>query len=427
LLAKKMSIRTHEQRELVDYFNRRLPPKKSRWLALVASGETEDIRLEIGPVKIPFPAGAFRYFARSILQSEAARRWLQPDSPCLGIAELERLQMEVGLGDVDLAEFAREIKYECRQLSRDHPELNLWIRRRSALLDYILEPPQQPSSESVRAVMGLHQGLMQAVSYVYSMENMEAVAGMADDLSATALNAAAQEVCLILGKGPCYVNANLMVPLKLTDSSGPGFTPAGAGVAVERSARLWAGRASAAKCLMVVAETENAGHLGFWVPLARGADGVANLPGAPAAYFGLVGDAVFKDDPPDLVGFPNDLNRDWQEYILHHLHEDLFVSLPFLVPGAPPPSAATTVAAVLNVNVRPSDAENWRRGYHKEWLEIASGRAAPFVEVAFHAFLVKMEAYRRARGSFVALDTGIQPWDTLPGSQVVRLIEEKKA
>ncbi|MFZ0680768.1 hypothetical protein [Candidatus Binatus sp.] len=421
-----MAIRTQRLAELVDYFDQRLPARKSKWLALVASSETEDLKLEIGPLKIPFPARAFRIVGRSILLSEAARRWLRPNFPCLSVADLGRLQREAALDDVDLAAFASEIKYECLQLSRDHPELMFWIRKRTALLDYILEPPKQPSSESLRGVIGLHQGLMQAVSYVYSMDNMEAVAGMADDLSATALNAAAQEVCSILGKGPCYVNANLMVPLKMTNGSEPVFSPAGTTAAVERSNKLWAGRTSAARCLMVVAETEDAGHLGFWVPLARTADG-GDLPGAPTAYFRLSGDAVFKDDLPDLIGFADDLNRDWQDYIVKHLHEDLFVSLPFLVPGAPPPSSATTVAAVLNVNVRPSDAESWRRGYHKEWKDIATGRAAPFIEVAFHAFLVKMEAYRRAGGSFVPLDTGVKPWNTLPGSQVVRYIEEKKS
>ena len=101
-----MAIRTQQQEELADYFDQHLPPRKSRWLALAASGETEDVNIEIGPVKIPFPARAFRYFSRPVLRSEAARRWLSPTSPCLGIAELARLQREVGLDDVDLAAFA---------------------------------------------------------------------------------------------------------------------------------------------------------------------------------------------------------------------------------------------------------------------------------------------------------------------------------
>ena len=418
-----MAIGTYREAELAAYFDANLPRKRSRLWALAAGAENQDVNLEIGPVKIPFPAGIFRYFARSSLRAEGAGRWLRPNSPCLGVEELGQLQSELGLTDIELRDFAKEIRYECLQLTRDHPELALWVRRRCTLLDLVLEPPAQPSSDSVRAQIGLHQTLMQAVSYVYSVSDTAAIVGMVDELSATALNAAAQEVCLILGKGAAYVNANLMVPLR-PSSTVLNFNP-GSRDAVERAERLWQTRVTAEKCLMVVAETESAGHLGFWVPLARGPSGF-DLPGAPAAYFRLAGNAVFKDDLPDLVGFSTALNQDWHDYVRNYLHEDLFVSLPFLVPAAPPPSAATVVASVLNVNVRPNNADSWRRAYHKEWMEIATARAAPFIEVAMQAFMVKMEAYRRAHRDFVALDTGSAPWNTLPGSEVVRLIEEKK-
>lgn len=314
-----MAIRTHEQGELQNYFDTYLPPKRSRLLALFAGAEDADLNFEIRGFKIPFRAKAVRYFARPFLRSEAARRWLSPNSPCVGVDELEQLQRELALTDVDLDGFAREMKSECIQISRAHPELSLWIRRRLSLLDFVVEPPKQMSTESVRVQTGLHLRLLQVVSYAYGLDDPAAIAAMADELSATALDAAAQEVCSILGNGPAAVNANLMVPLdasRIVFNFNPGSSDA-----VERASRLWQTRVVARRCLMVVAETERAGHLGFWVPLARGAGG-SDLPGAPTAFFRLSGDAVFKDDLPDLIAFPQDLGRYWQEYIHTYLHED---------------------------------------------------------------------------------------------------------
>ncbi len=101
-----MAIRTHEQGELQNYFDTYLPPKRSRLLALFAGAEDADLNFEIRGFKIPFRAKAVRYFARPFLRSEAARRWLSPNSPCVGVDELEQLQRELALTDVDLDGFA---------------------------------------------------------------------------------------------------------------------------------------------------------------------------------------------------------------------------------------------------------------------------------------------------------------------------------
>lgn len=63
------------------------------------------------------------------------------------------------------------MKSECIQISRAHPELSLWIRRRLSLLDFVVEPPKQMSTESVRVQTGLHLRLLQVVSYAYGLDD----------------------------------------------------------------------------------------------------------------------------------------------------------------------------------------------------------------------------------------------------------------
>ena len=70
--------------------------------------------------------------------------------------------------------------------------------------------------------------------------------------------------------------------------------------------------------------------------------------------------------------------------------EHMFVSIPLLVPDASAPTRTTLVAAIANVNADIDVEDGWRRAYHKEWLDVLIQRAAPFIEIAFYAAMLKL-------------------------------------
>jgi hypothetical protein len=287
-----------------------------------------------------------------------------------------------------------------------------------ALLDFVAHADEEHATDSSHTAILLRSRLLQVVAYLYSLRPSGLVAASAEELSWAALSAASQELCISLATGPCEYNANLMVPV--SSSGGKAELGAFSGMAAaERASTVWSAVPEVERCLLVAAETEQAGHLGFWVPLARGNRG-EYLPGAPAAFMGMSGTAVFKNDLPDLTGFPKEVNAAWGEYMHRHFKQDLFISIPYFVPM--PNGIGTKVAAILNVNVQ-SQNESWCRAYHKEWLDIATRRLAPFIELALYATLVRAEAARRNGDGYVELDTGALTWNNLPGVQVERLIE----
>jgi hypothetical protein len=349
----------------------------------------------------------------------------------LGLGDLHALKHQCQLDDLDDKQFAERLKFHCTQILHDHPSLTIWIERRSSLLEYVLHPPSTtPSYATQQVAQGLRHGITTAFSYmaagVREAPLLERAEEIADDVGFQALDAAAVEASAILGGGRSNAKANLMVPVRmrtpfLADVPPPLQETAGARHATE----IWSKCNIAEECMVVAAQTEGAGHMGFWVPLIKG-EGGANLPGAAAAYFLKQGDAVFRDDLPYLVGFPEAANSTWLDYMNKHFPEDLFVSLRFLVPTRPGTHSGSGVAAVLNVNVQPSDKSVWRRAYHREWLESASAAVAPFIEVAFNALLVKIEIDWHRGRNVLALQTGSRSWDTLPGMRVLRAIEEKR-
>lgn len=136
---------------------------------------------------------------------------------------------------------------------------------------------------------------------------MQAAAAKAQEISENALEAGASAVCDVLGKGKCRFSANLMVPVPLRGSSGPGYVPNSVAESNSRKAsELWNHSMVSNICLLIVAETKGSSHSGFWVPLMRGEDD-ADLPGAAAAYYRMEANGVFKDDLPPLTGFQKHL------------------------------------------------------------------------------------------------------------------------
>ena len=387
-MAEKDPIRTCCQ-ELEMYFDASVPTSRVEFLARAAGAETEDVSFDFVYFKFPLPARLIRHFGRGYLNRAAARRWLDPHMPCLFASDITQLRHQLGLDDVEVAEFLDAMKQCCREVQRSHPQLRLWVAARIALLDFIADADDHHAPESVKAALLLRHRLLQVISYLYSLRPVALVAASAEELSAAALTAAGQELCLCLGTGPCEYNANLMVPIPFNEMELNVYREM---AAAARAETVWSKCSPFDRCLIVAAETERAGHIGFWVPLARGTGG-EYLAGAPRAFMSMSSTAVFKADLPDLVGFPPAVNDTWRSYMSDHFHQDLFVSVPFLVPGAT--GIGTKVACVLNVNVQSQD-ENWCRAYHREWLNIVTPRVAPFIEIALYATLVRMEAARRA-------------------------------
>ncbi len=415
-------IRSSCSGQLQEYFDAHIPKKRIDFWARAAGADTEDIALDFGNFKIPLPANLIRHFAKTYLYGAAAQRWLRPHAPCVTLAQVEKLQRDIGLDGTDPQDFANELIDYCNQLQRDHPRLKLWIERRVALLQMLSDPPGEQSNGSLQLAMLLRNRLLQLVAYLHGPGPYEWVVQFSDELAATALQAAGQEVGAVLCDGPYHYNANLMIPVEDAPHGAPPFS----NTACERAEHLWRSCGHFSKRLLVASETEDAGHLGFWVPLVRGSDG-ENLPGAPSAFFSMHGNGVFKDDLPDLAGFEPDLTAAWHQYMADYFEQDLFVSLPLLVPRTGTGgSAGTTVASILNVNVLSAGEKIWRRAYHKEWLDIISSRVAPFVETALYALLVKAEATRREGKRVVRLAIGDHFWNVLPGVGVERRIEEKK-
>jgi len=244
---------------------------------------------------------------------------------------------------------------------------------------------------------------------------------LAEQISRNALRAAAFAACSVFG-GECHVSANLMVPGRI-DRPLPTCSPGSSAEMVRKRADdLWAGLYCDRR-LLIVGETKGAGHVGFWVPAAKGSSG-EELPGAPYAYLRMAGQAVFRDDLPPLEGLPDTVRRKWHEYMTRHFSERLFVSLPMLVPDSAMPGTGSIVVAVLNLNASPQKEEAWYRAYHPEWLRIAQGRVAEFAEIAYYAFLMQVEANRMAgRPVSIHVDTGSTIWDRLPITDTKLLTE----
>jgi hypothetical protein len=417
--------RLHTQ-ELSEYFDRSVGGKKSEWWRIF----DPDACLKFKGIEIPIGKVLSRY-AHSSLMSAAARRWLRPENPTLGLADLPLLRKELNLEKLAGPDFLEQLHYKCIQVQQDHPRLRRWIEERIALLEYEINPPRI-APESVRVAIAQRHSLLSTVRFISAAgaarpDLLDAAVLQAEYLAKKALDAAAVEVAAVLGRGHSDAKANLMVPVPSSDDGLPDFNLNTEQTQMAQKAReIWRNAPAWTKCLLIVAESEGGANAGFWTPVVKGSYG-NDLPGAPRAFHTQRGHVVFREDLPDLSGFSEALDARWKSYMIADFHEDLFVSLPFIVPTRPEEHSGTTVAGVLNVNVRTDDLATWRRACHDDWRQVAATAAAPFVEVAFHALLAKIDAgrYRGKRKSELLL-TDSSPWNALPGTGIALAIEEKK-
>jgi hypothetical protein len=418
-MADVQAIGSHNSRRLREFFAA-LPGRRLASLA-IAGASASDFKFKLPIGEISIPGGIVRFFSKTYLKEIAARQWLNPNQPVLGLSDLPHIQSEYGFAN-GFKEFARDIQRHSEKLEQAHPQLALWIQRRNALLDFLLDPPKARSGHERGAQFLLHHRLIQLVSYLYALHPLDYVIALADELAAQALTDAGVETSQCLGTGPCHFNANLMMPIAFNISRDSLMSAKGA--AAGHAREVWAACPLFDRCLIIAAETEDAGHLGFWVTLARGNQN-QHLPGASSAFLNMEPNAVFKNDLPDLEGFPDQMDAAWKAYMQSHFHQDLFISLPFLVPLSAENPSGRKVAAVININIQSGD-KRWKRAYHKEWLEEVMDRVSPLAEIAFFAIQVKVEAAKRSGGLKWEIDTGAETWNRLPGANVERLVAEQQ-
>jgi hypothetical protein len=411
------AINSYARDELVAYFVQNLDGTR-RWENILIKIDTsQNVDIDLGSVKIPLPLKAIRPFVGSFLLGAAARRFLRPSLRQLTRQDVGRIRQAVGRADLSDRVFAEKLRDRCVELEESHPPLSRWIRRQIALLDIFIAPPPEMTSDTVRAAIGLRQGLFQATAVL--PVSPTAALNLAEQIIHDALRAAALATCSVFG-GECQVSANLMIPIKADGHLGPYPSHSSAAASHARVEGLWRSM-KVDRRLLVVGETKGAGHQGFWVPIASSSDG-DELPGAPYAYRRMSPNAVFKDDLPPFVGFSEEIGEKWRQYMKEHFSERLFISIPLLVPDSARSGTGSMVAAVLNVNASPGMGDAWYRAYHEEWLNLAQGRVAQFAEIALYAFLIKANAERAlGEGGSIQIDTGSTLWDRLAIADMMML------
>lgn len=404
-------ISTFAEETLCDYFINSV--KKPRWRPWFSKVEkTADsvgeqlIAANIGPFK-----NAFRDWTSEGRYNFARWLWLEPQNPCWELDDISRLKIKAGLDHIEDTVFLKELQRQCRDYIRIHPQLRLWIEKRNALLEFKTELIPDIRDELNRNALKLRRAQFEAAGFLNSGQNDLALEA-ANSISENALLYALEGVVNILGKNrgvECPANANLMVPWNMNGAASPEFFPnETARKNNEKALRLWRHLPNPNKCLISIAETKDANYLGFWVPLDSG--GIQNnLPGAPTSFFQKKPTAVFKDDLPPLSGFPQLLKEEWGTYMRNDFQQQMFVSIPFLVPQTHA-GMGSVVAAVLNVNVSPPEDDRWRRAYHREWLDEVRRNIEQFLEAAFMSNGIRFSA----ENHMLSIDTGSSLWDTLP-------------
>lgn len=329
--------------------------------------------------------------------------WLRPDPPCPGLEDIEAIRKDACLTDVDRGVFLKRLRDDCRELMRVQPRLANWLQLRVGLLDWALTPMWERPEEIEDSQVVLRTLLTRA-NHLHWQTPREAQR-LASLIVRNAMEGAALALASAVGNKGEKVSANLMAPVQAT---GPLFMPgnAAAANANERAEALWEG-IDAEHRLLIVAETRDSNHLGFWIPIARG-EGGNPLPGAGSAFLRGDGDTVFKDDLPPFQGFPAKVEARWRSFMVEQFQEKLFVSIPFRAPNGTAGSRITP--GVLNVNVDAVDTALWRRAYHPEWLRLARREVQPFIEIALSALLIMLAGVDDPP----SLDTGSDAWDRLP-------------
>ncbi len=149
--------------------------------------------------------------------------------------------------------------------------------------------------------------------------------------------------------------------------------------------------------LMVVAKAGDASNqIGFWVPIARSTLSTkAPLPGATTAFLRHHAVAVFADDLPPLEGFASELELEWQSYMAQDFGGSVFISIPLVLGSPDNRRFKKEIPAILNVNARTQNPEDWRRAYHEQWLTVVQEQTSLFICEAYLAYQLRCDILER--------------------------------
>jgi hypothetical protein len=321
----------------------------------------------------------------------AARRWLKPEA---SLDRLEKLREDAGLADMDMGVFVRRLLEACAELEEEHPQLGLWIARRTALLEYkiatLAELSSDPPTSGTNLNYSLFTVLMELGAAANDHERTRArrkATQVAEETLQQALTATGQVVCRTLSRRPaeCGFWSNLMVAAGVEVLGATFFSQSvRAKLNIAAARELWGELPVSGRCLVVVAETnEEPEHLGFWLPLHS--PGRSPTPGATTAYHRAKASAVFVDDLPPTLGsdLPATSHAPWSDYLRQRFRQAVFVSVPFVLEVR---GGQKKVPAVVNVNIDPAGEFDCRRAYHEEWLRVCQRETAQLVCEAYKAF-----------------------------------------
>jgi len=418
--TERLPLSIHDIEGISRYFNQHIA--KPWWKPWVGSIEAIVEGLEVPHLKAGTVGRAFRSLTFASRIKHATYWWCYPyEADGQGLKRLTRILSAVGLDHEDRGRISDIIAGECHQLVLEHPDLQRWLRSRISLLRFCTRA--KSSRELPDALYLLRNQYTRVLNHAWSAPR-RAFAEV-KELVETALSGAAQSVAHELkhGEQRIVATASLMVPIQRNSLERTvallSRTSPEAPTRHQRSQELWNGlvKDGNTTLLIVVAQTGNDDHTGFWVPHVAN-EALCYLPGAPHAIARGSGDVVFTRDLPKLTsrGFAPELHRKWTRYVEDHVGGAHFVSVPLLVPRTNSANGGSSVVTgVLNVNAFPgTEADWWFRALHEEWLSRAQKSAAPFIEVAVNAILIKYALF----GAQILLDTGDEGWNVLPGSPV---------
>lgn len=390
----------HRQSEIRQLVEAALRPSRFRGLLTRDLSGGVGVSVALGVVSLGDwnPKRAWRRWTRKPRFFEAARLWLTPDSTGLisrapQLQALPEIRRRVCLEHYHDEDFARELRRACADVREKHPGLADWVDCRSALLDFVINPPGQVPRQLVETGHLLDNALTRMIHFRATGDMAEA-ATIADGLIAHSLDAVRAACCCILSperedqETDCSVNLMLPIP---KEGLQPLPSMAGNWSTAEE---LWAG-VEFDNRLVVLSETPTGvaarSHKGFWAPIPRLVQ--RPLPGAMTAVCERRANAVFTDDLPEVNGHAAGLDARWKRYMTEVFDKRLFISFPSIMPD---PAGVRQVLAVINVNVTPPpDDRTWRRAYHDVWLTAATSAVSVFARFAYWGTLVRMEAEQR--------------------------------
>lgn len=358
--------------------------------------------LPLESLHLPFDWGNIKAYAQKKLLPQkiewAAWKWFQPpsDKEDDWQRKLLNIRKSAQLEHLQLWEFRDGIARQKDLWLKRHPVLKNWLRRRIAQLDWLCDGMDYSHlGEFVkmagRATTSLQRDSMTLLALaIRFLDDLDGFKLECDRLASTALEMAGHCLGFLFANEEFKTCANLMVPFQNNSDNVPFYLPPNSIHGMTDTAlRLWKHFNPASESLVVVAESEDAKDLGFWVPLCV-SDEANYLPGAPEAFAQNRSNTVYRDDPPLLTsrGFTKHQQNCWYGFLENSFKERLFISIPLQIKLD---GGRTSTIAVFNVNAIPSteNQNGWSRAYHKEWLDIAQSCLAPMIHIAFEAIEIR--------------------------------------